>query len=575
MSNNVVDAREKDKKTPQQTQGTEKTIYIGVFFDGTGNNKFQVMLGKLFRGKQAASSNVHAWGADGKPRKISEIREAGRDFWETTGIFSKSQLDEFFFGYEGAGKDTYFVENSDHLAMLTEQKEPIEDKEVKTTKKQMEEIRKGRNEFELSTGQEGMSDKEWKKYKDHEGGDVQKSTYTNVAILEAVYKTDPDYYPVYVEGVGTDMKNGNLDYYAGGTGRGSLGVFEKVKQAKNAVSRIANKYVIDRNISKVHIKMFTFGFSRGATESRMFSYDFIPDNKKDADFLLDSKIDKELSFVGLFDTVASVTYYDTQSLHLYGIDKAKRVVHLCAMDEFRSHFPLTDISSAIGQGLELFLPGCHSDIGGGVDLGVDRWRQIDSHQVAAGFCLMNKWNHNNRNEYERVSVRLLKEIGWIPEGAISSRDMEMYMSEELNCEKYGAIYESGKDSVSIRKYIAPGYTNIPLKLMKAAVSKHEINPLNAIPVSYSIKGSLLKSLFNSWNSMVGGNGQKFATLTDAQYKELRSYHLHYSGNDSFSVNGAVNSVEHEQISANEALITRRIFYGKNQKEKSYFLSHLN
>ena len=114
-----------------------------------------------------------------------------------------------------------------------------------------------------------------------------------------------------------------------------------------------------------------------------------------------------------------------------------------------------------------------------------------------------------------------------------------------------------------------------LKLMKAAVSKHEINPLNAIPVSYSIKGSLLKSLFNSWNSMVGGNGQKFATLTDAQYKELRSYHLHYSGNDSFSVNGAVNSVEHEQISANEALITRRIFYGKNQKEKSYFLSHLN
>ena len=77
MSNNVVDAREKDKKTPQQTQGTEKTIYIGVFFDGTGNNKFQVMLGKLFRGKQAASSNVHAWGADGKPRKISEIRDNG------------------------------------------------------------------------------------------------------------------------------------------------------------------------------------------------------------------------------------------------------------------------------------------------------------------------------------------------------------------------------------------------------------------------------------------------------------------------------------------------------------------
>ena len=39
--------------------------------------------------------------------------------------------------------------------------------------------------------------------------------------------------------------------------------------------------------------------------------------------------------------------------------------HICALDEFRANFALSDIGKAADDNIELFLPGCHSDIGGG------------------------------------------------------------------------------------------------------------------------------------------------------------------------------------------------------------------
>jgi len=73
----------------------------------------------------------------------------------------------------------------------------------------------------------------------------------------------------------------------------------------------------------------------------------------------------KVRFVGLFDTVAS--YKGTSSLHLDAISdgNVEHIVQLAAADEHRSNFPLTNIKSAGGKGIEIFLPGVHSDIGGG------------------------------------------------------------------------------------------------------------------------------------------------------------------------------------------------------------------
>jgi len=75
-----------------------------------------------------------------------------------------------------------------------------------------------------------------------------------------------------------------------------------------------------------------------------------------------------IHFAGLFDTVSShgpSFSNDTRTLKLDTIRKAKQVVHLVAAEEHRKNFSLTDIASTGNKGRELFLPGVHSDIGGG------------------------------------------------------------------------------------------------------------------------------------------------------------------------------------------------------------------
>uniref|UniRef100_UPI004047E003 phospholipase effector Tle1 domain-containing protein n=1 Tax=Flavobacterium sp. TaxID=239 RepID=UPI004047E003 len=78
-------------------------------------------------------------------------------------------------------------------------------------------------------------------------------------------------------------------------------------------------------------------------------------------------------FAGLYDTVASfgvdhrggwTVDNDTVQLGLDAVKKVNFVLHLAAVDEHRDNFDLTNINSAGLNGLQMNLPGVHSDIGG-------------------------------------------------------------------------------------------------------------------------------------------------------------------------------------------------------------------
>ncbi len=201
--------------------------------------------------------------------------------------------------------------------------------------------------------------------------------------------------------------------------------------------------------SPVTIQLDAFGFSRGAAAARYFVYQaLIHETGRNIVSRLTNEgyniTDIQFKFVGLFDSVASLGRDhgdDTAELHLDSITSAAQVVHLAAADEHRLNFPLTDIRSK--GGIELFLPGVHSDIGGGYQESTDEDGLVVYHigtylrtiptvmrlyaqklqaekerLIASGWYNANEievsWNcitvtrSNILNHYNRIPLRLMK-----------------------------------------------------------------------------------------------------------------------------------------------------------------------
>ncbi|CAC9972961.1 T6SS phospholipase effector Tle1-like catalytic domain-containing protein [Flavobacterium panici] len=215
---------------------------------------------------------------------------------------------------------------------------------------------------------------------------------TNVDRLEKAYLNENKihYYSVYVEGIGTKnpKKNddGTLDYYGDftrgqGYGTGETGLYEKVEKGCFDITRKLKKEN-EINISTLYFDVF--GFSRGAAAARIFVNELNKkkDYKDDNSYIFGNlgKAFKELGykinplrikvrFLGIYDTVSSYGYnvfddIDEDKVPLK-IPNVGFTVHLTAEDEYRKNFPLTNIASAGANSIELTLPGCHSDIGGG------------------------------------------------------------------------------------------------------------------------------------------------------------------------------------------------------------------
>jgi hypothetical protein len=144
-----------------------------------------------------------------------------------------------------------------------------------------------------------------------------------------------------------------------------------------------------------------FGFSRGASEARVFANWLLSLCKLDAELLGQTGgmslagFRVEFNFLGIFDTVASVGMANSARLwdgHAAWADAddslrvpaaMKRCLHLVAAHELRRSFPVDSISvnGTLPAGCEeVVVPGVHSDIGGGycpVEQGKGRDRNGD------------------------------------------------------------------------------------------------------------------------------------------------------------------------------------------------------
>lgn len=214
----------------------------------------------------------------------------------------------------------------------------------------------------------------------------------------------------YVTGIGTgnstNVAPADESLIGQGLGTGKYGVTAKVstgiaqlsKSMEDVASDIRGQIGSDIDgISKLQFDVF--GFSRGAAAARHFVNvvldgghgEFVPVFSKacvNAGLPLKFGFDWkekdernascEISFVGLFDTVASVvdllsfdfsTHTDNGDVRLWlDPERVRRVVHLTADPtiECRNNFSLNHLNSRDEQHFyEFVLPGAHSDIGGG------------------------------------------------------------------------------------------------------------------------------------------------------------------------------------------------------------------
>jgi len=376
------------------------------------------------------------------------------------------------------------------------------------------------NKTNVKSGTEKNSDESYSNY------------YSNIALIEmaGLGEKNADFHHhkmFYIEGAGTTDNKG--DEFAGySLGLGETGVISKVLKGAETVYQFIYKIAKDyeKDIEYVHID--AMGFSRGAASARNFIHQVVNNEPTSLETWLkknDCKIGEVAAkFIGLFDTVASfdaIHSNDTKDLHLNSLGKAEKVVQLAAAEEHREKFRLTDIRSAGINGTEIFLPGVHSDVGGGYPDNVEE-DNVQLFDIDSFF-----WNSKAQNSAIERERAWLVNSGWY-----------MGKGELLKTNLANEVRGS-------REKIRNTYQRIPLHIMAEYARSGGVPISDKIEFNYSIANSTLLSesereLLKKANSAIriaiekskcgspeywfGGESPK----NDVWHKPLRNKFLHTS-----------------------------------------------
>lgn len=408
-----------------------------------------------------------------------------------------------------------------------------------------------------------------------------------------------------------------------GFGLGSTGVVAKVSKAIKYIGERIRLEEKNPNTIIDYIHFYVFGFSRGSTCSRLLSYIIARsanDDKTESIGLLDKEkeFDKYLSrryfkkgkvcfleaykgkmsvdFLGIYDTVSAIGFlkeeddkvnklrtaflyspdfwdnFHRENVKAYGLfsptlPKVLSTCHICAMDEFRANFALTDIGSAIkGNSIELFIPGCHSDVGGGYTKDSKAeiktlLKSVDDKDTQ--MCVDNPMNNNVK--WQLLSVELLKKMGWIANTEI------------------GLLSKDEVDRIEIRHTPKPEnqYSNIALKFMyeRALLKAPKLEKLFSkypddiypIPID-------LKDTYSTITSVKAANGRYcylFNGYSSTEYKKVRESYLHFTSTDSLHSIGDIGNPPGRKVEGAYTNICRLIYHGDKNDTNVHYMQDYN
>ena len=481
--------------------------------------------------------------------------------------------------------------------------------------------------------------------------------YSNVAILRSlVKKIEPRRdqstgkvtgirYSLYIEGSGKLWETGS-DFIGLGMGTGRTGVVGLVSKSMVFITDYLESHIPEEQFPNVNLHFAVFGFSRGSTCGRLFSYlatkdpntlpkkqefkHYLPNSYWNNDQLLflnkfnRSKI--SVDFLGIYDTVSSIgfllkddpsTDYGINSFHKiihektkktryvnnmhgllrftqdqkdarfnyhcdnvtdYGLyspqnENVKHTFHICALDEYRENFALVDLGSKLNRCCEVFMPGCHSDIGGGYlyNDDIERYtlrRGIDKYRMK---LVKNRDPRKQTDVTDDLSEKVLYEQGWLndllPDSnrTITSRgdrnsvvklptDSIFYKQKiknlSIDTEGQTVYINQVPAKIEFERHVKEGYSNITLKMMiDRAESQYgfkEIwgndffpfnNSANTLPPRFAIPSDIiLDSIIRDSNKEFNeGCRHWILPETSESYAELRRRFIHFTCTDELNL----------------------------------------
>lgn len=314
--------------------------------------------------------------------------------------------------------------------------------------------------------------------------------FSNVSRMEPAYEKIEEeqnhQLSIYIEGIGTEDQESDSTW-GSAMGKGATGVKGKVKKGCEKIAELIAKL----NIKKINrLQIDAYGFSRGAAAARNFIFEINQKQNDQKEILMDGIYDHfgdvyiedggvlgeklaengitarlkiEARFVGLYDTVASFGVYhqnDVNQLNLKSIRKANYTFQLAANDEHRSNFMLSTIGNA--RGTEKYLPGVHSDIGGGYTDKTDE-------EISLDYTLGSLSNMDNERQ-------VMIDQGW-------------YLSNEIWVDRFWGSLKAKREQISNK------YSLIPLHIMvEFALHKNVLFMISKITRKYPIKNEANKGV---------------------------------------------------------------------------------
>ena len=359
---------------------------------------------------------------------------------------------------------------------------------------------------------DGTANNKYNSGSDKNNDDSYTGSWTNVAKLWSGYDSETKELTekIYLEGIGTvtpvpteknkqlaakwkkaevDIDDDKLessgkgdDMYQGtGFGFESNGINAKIERACKLVMIKLNKMINQKSSGKATVQSVTidaFGFSRGAAAARSFVSRLIEtagtvDEGKNVYLKLNylngiarlKDVEIKVRFMGLFDTVSSFHPEFSRKPDFNNDDNelaltipsqnpcVQSVFHMVAADEYRKNFSLTTINSAGSSGVEIVLPGAHSDIGGG-------YSTAAREKLCMNDIMRNRSWRGYLNFDEIVQQR------WIPQETISKCE---HKAEQINKNSSIRGLSSHTDAEwllrSEYRVVSNDYAKIPLNIM--------------------------------------------------------------------------------------------------------------